>query len=528
MKKNSKGPVCVITYLGIDGACAAAMALLKFPQAMLKVTSRARVADTLTETAAAGTRWRAVHICGVGVGRDRERVAAAAESLAGLGADVQWHCGRGYLDPHREWLEACCRPRLTQTGSNSAALRRHLNPADGRRAAFLGRLARHDPNIGTRAPRLEPGEEHWLRLIRAAITRYFKYEDRSLYLAAINKLAAGQLDEEDLRLVESLESTGTRWLLEGRSPAIRRLRKRVGLAAAAEAPVLITGDSGTGKEHVAHLVHEGSRRAADPFVPVNCALYAGNSELVNADLFGHVRGAFTGADSDRPGRFETADNGILFLDEIGELPLEVQAKLLRVLEDGQVERVGAGGRPRTVNVRLIAATNRNLARLVGRGAFREDLFHRLDVLPLEVPPLWERREDIAGLARSAWEQLDTAPGGKKRKLARQDLEALEGYSWPGNVRQLRKLLWRALAYGLTVGQAVEEERQRLGAGTPELTPGLPLDASEIEPLERFRRRYALRALDLLGGNRAATARKLNVSVNTLKAWLGAGGNGPED
>ena len=519
MKKTSKGPVCIITYLGIDGACAAAMALLTFPDAMVRVTSRARVADTLAETAAEGTRWRMVHVCGVGMGRDRDRIAAAAESLAVLGGEVQWHCGRGYLDQHRAWLEGCCRPQFTPAGSNTAALRRHLDPPDSKRAAFLSHLARHDPNLGGRPPRLEPGEDNWLRLIRAAITQYFKYEDRSQYLDAINRLAGGDLDEEDLRLLASAEAAGTTYLLEGRSPAIRMLRRRIGMAAAADAPVLISGESGTGKEHVAHLVHEGSRRAADPFVPVNCALYAGNSELVNSDLFGHVRGAFTGAHTDRPGRFEAADNGVLFLDEIGELPPEVQAKLLRVLEDGQVERVGAGGKTRTVNVRLIAATNRDLARLVAEGVFREDLFHRLDVLPLSVPPLRERREDIAGLANSAWNSLVTTPDSGERELNRHDLDALEGYHWPGNVRQLRKLLWRTLAFDQPVAEALAEERQRLGVGEEGPSLALPSTAEGIEPLERFRRRYALRALELLGGNRAATARKLNISVNTLKAWI---------
>jgi DNA-binding NtrC family response regulator len=523
MKKNN-GPVCIITYLGLDGACAAAMALLKFPDARVRVTSRARVAETLARTAAESDRWEAVHLCGVGVGRDREGVAAAAQSLKGLGTDVHWHCGRGYLDPHRRWLEACCRPRFTAAGSNTAALRRHLDPPDRKRAAFLGRLARHDPNLGLRAVRLEPGDDNWLRLVRTAITQYFKYEDRSRYRTAIDKLARGELDEEDLRLMKMAETSGSTFVLEGRSPAIRRLRRRIGLTAASDAPVLITGESGTGKEHVAHLIHEGGGRAAEPFVPVNCALYAGNNALVNADLFGHVRGAFTGADADRPGRFEVADNGILFLDEIGELPPEVQAKLLRVLEDGRVERVGASGKTRTVNVRLIAATNRKLARLTAEGLFREDLFHRLDVLPLEIPPLRERREDIAGLAQSAWSRLKTSDKRwAGRELGRRDTEALEEYHWPGNVRQLKKLLWRALAFDQPAAEALAEERQRLAADQGAGSPDLPETTEGIEPLDRFRRRYALRALSLLDGNRAATARKLNISVNTLKAWIA----GPE-
>jgi DNA-binding NtrC family response regulator len=173
-----------------------------------------------------------------------------------------------------------------------------------------------------------------------------------------------------------------------------------------------------------------------------------------------------------------------------------------------VERVGESGRARTVNVRVIAATNRDLAAAVAEGVFREDLFHRLDVLPLTVPPLRRRLEDIAGLARSAW------PGPP---LHRSELDALESYHWPGNVRQLRKLLDRARAFGQPVAEALAEEEQRLAAA-PAARPPWPESAGEIEPLHHFRRRYAERALALLGGNRAATARALGVSVNTLKAW----------
>jgi len=513
--KQEDWPVCIITYLGIDGACAAAMALLCHPGAEIRITSRARAAETLEEAAAEGTRWREIHVCGVGVGRDSRRIVEALTALRRPGSDIQWHCGRGYLDEHRGLLESCCRPRFTPAGSNTAALRRHLGPEDREQASFLGRLARHDPNLGVRAPKLPSGEEDWLRLVRATITSYFKYEDLSRYVAMIRRLASGTLSEEDLRLADAMEAAGTRYLLEGRSPAIRELRRRIGLAAAADAPVLISGASGTGKEHAAHLVHEGSSRAARPFVPVNCALYAGSSALVNADLFGHEKGAFTGADRSRPGRFETADNGILFLDEIGDLPLEVQAKLLRVLEDGRVERVGAAGRTIPVNVRLIAATNRDLAGAVADGTFREDLFHRLDVLPLSIPPLRERREDISGMARSAWSSL-----GAGGELSRKDLEALEGYHWPGNVRQLRKVLSRARAYRQPVTEALAEETARLaGSSEAPRSPALPETAQTIEPLVDFRRRYALRALELLNGNRAATARKLGVSVNTLKAWI---------
>jgi DNA-binding NtrC family response regulator len=222
---------------------------------------------------------------------------------------------------------------------------------------------------------------------------------------------------------------------------MRRLRADLARLAGSRATVIITGESGTGKEVVARAIHDLSSRAGRPYVAFNCA--AVPRELFEGQLFGHRKGAFTGATSDQPGTIRAADGGTLFLDEIGELPLDVQPKLLRFLENGEVSPLGER-RPVTVDVRVVAATHRDLAALVKQGSFREDLYFRLQVIPLRVPPLRDRKEDIAALARHFVREL--GPKGRAPVLAPDALAALGDRPWPGNVRELRNVIERTLAY----------------------------------------------------------------------------------
>ena len=230
----------------------------------------------------------------------------------------------------------------------------------------------------------------------------------------------------------------------GSSSALQKVLRQVEMVAATEASVLVLGESGVGKELVAHAVHARSPRRERPLVRVNCAAVPG--ELFESEFFGHVKGAFTGAVRDRVGRFELADGGTLFLDEVGEIPLEHQAKLLRVLQEGTFERVGEA-RTRRTNVRVLAATNRDLAEEAARGHFRSDLYYRLSVFPIEVPPLRERREDLPTLARhfvtAAARRLNLAAP----RLTRAHVEALSAYDWPGNVRELQHVIERAVILG---------------------------------------------------------------------------------
>jgi two-component system nitrogen regulation response regulator GlnG len=238
-------------------------------------------------------------------------------------------------------------------------------------------------------------------------------------------------------------------IIIGRSPAMQKLFRTLGRVAASDLTVLITGESGTGKELVARALHERSRRASHPFIAINTAAIP--ADLLEAELFGHEKGAFTGADKPRPGRFEQADGGTLFLDEIGDMPLSLQAKLLRVLEEGKVQRVGSN-QARTVNVRLLAATHQNLQTKIKKGEFREDLYYRLNVIPVHIPPLRERRDDIKELAESLLRLSADELGMPPPILLNDALELLKRHDWPGNVRELRNVMRRlaVLTPGATI------------------------------------------------------------------------------
>jgi transcriptional regulator with GAF, ATPase, and Fis domain len=228
--------------------------------------------------------------------------------------------------------------------------------------------------------------------------------------------------------------------LIGRSAEMHALRQEIERVARSDAKVLITGESGTGKEIVAHLIHAHSPRATNVFAPVNCA---GLPEtLLESELFGHVRGSFTGAYRDKPGKLESAHNGTVFLDEMGEMTLRMQGMLLRFLETGELQKVGADGSGRVVNVRVITATNRNLREMIAQGSFREDLFYRLNVIHIVVPPLRDRKEDIPQLAEHFIARFKDANDSPITEISASAMKALTEYSWPGNVRELENVIER--------------------------------------------------------------------------------------
>jgi len=251
-------------------------------------------------------------------------------------------------------------------------------------------------------------------------------------------------------------------IIIGRSPAMQQLFRTLGRVATSDLTVLITGESGTGKELVAQVLHRQSRRADHPFIPINTAAIP--AELLEAELFGHEKGAFTGADRARIGHFEQANGGTLFLDEIGDMPASLQAKLLRVLEEGVIQRVG-GREERKVNIRLLAATHQNLQKKIDMGAFREDLFYRLNVIPVHIPPLRERKDDVRQLAEhlldAAGEELNMQPP----ILLDEAIGLLQSYDWPGNVRELKNVM-RRLAL-LTPGAAITLSDVALALGNQE-------------------------------------------------------------
>jgi Nif-specific regulatory protein len=297
------------------------------------------------------------------------------------------------------------------------------------------------------------------------------------------------------------------------SAAMQQTLELIERARSTTATVLLTGETGTGKEVLAHAIHRGSQRAGRRFVAVNCAAFP--DTLLESELFGHVRGSFTGADRDKKGLFEEADEGVLFLDEVGETSPGLQAKLLRALQEREIRPVG-GARTRSVDVRLLAATNRDLQIEVGRGRFREDLFYRLAVFPVPVPPLRRRREDVLPLARHFLEQIGRIERKPGCHLAREAEELLIAHAWPGNVRELENEMQRCVALaeaGATIGPELLSERI---AGALEPLGGASQRGETLrEALERVEAWIIRRSLDQNAGRRTVTARQLGVTREGL-------------
>jgi two-component system, NtrC family, response regulator AtoC len=308
--------------------------------------------------------------------------------------------------------------------------------------------------------------------------------------------------------------------LLGRSPAMRRLRKQITLIARAEGPVLIAGESGTGKELVARAIHRASARAAGPFVAVNCAAIP--AELIESELFGHEVGAFTGATERHAGIFEQAHGGSLLLDEIGEMGDALQARLLRVLQEGRVRRVG-GLTERTVDVRVLAATHRDVHALLRSGRFRQDLYYRLEAFTLEVPPLRERGDDIELLALHFLRRHAAARGREFAGFDPASIRALRDHAFPGNVRELSNVVARAVAFGRgpDVKLADLPARLRGEPSAPEVAGDRLLErvARDLPDMESLQRRYARLVLEHVGGNKRRAAAILRVSRGTLYRWL---------
>ncbi len=300
----------------------------------------------------------------------------------------------------------------------------------------------------------------------------------------------------------------------GRSPAMEAVYRLIPDFAGSDASVLITGESGTGKELAAQAIHRLSRRGDGPLVPVNAAAIP--RDLLESEIFGHVRGAFTGAGQERTGCFELAHGGTLFLDEISEMPMELQPKLLRVLDEARFRKVG-GGPELEVDVRVLSATNRDPRTSVREGVLREDLYYRLNVLTVELPPLRERNGDVGLLAHHYLERFSEKHGASVRVLDDDALGLLEAYRWPGNVRELRNVMERATI--LARGESVEAAHlppyirnpQASGEGGPEVPTGFTM--AEVE------KELILRTLDETAGNKAEAARRLGVNVKTIRNKL---------
>ncbi len=315
-----------------------------------------------------------------------------------------------------------------------------------------------------------------------------------LFISVRNATEKYRWERERAALLQYIDKT---FPIIGESEVIQRLKAQIKLVAQTDARVLITGESGVGKELVAQALHFQSKRQTGPFIKLNCAAIPG--ELLESELFGYRKGSFSGAVTDYPGKFVAADNGTIFLDEIGDMDVRLQAKLLRVVETGEVETIGLS-HPRQVNVRIIAATNQNLLQLVKEGRFREDLYHRLNVITLHIPPLREHPEDVALLARHFLRQFSEIYNKRIGDFSRGALEVLTQYHWPGNVRELKNVIEKLVIFNNTLSITRQEVIQALPAGNNELLRK-ELSAQTLQskiPLKsaiaNFERDYILRAL----------------------------------
>jgi DNA-binding NtrC family response regulator len=341
----------------------------------------------------------------------------------------------------------------------------------------------------------------------------FEYDVLAATLEQVSRIIATRHELMALRRSES----GQVERLPGSSAPIAYLNQILPQVARAPSPVLLEGESGTGKGVLARLIHNRSPRASKPFVDLNCAGLS--KELLESELFGHERGAFTNAMNTKPGLFEIAGEGTLFLDEIGEMEPTVQARLLKAIEEKRFRRVG-GTRDIRADFRLLAATNRDLVAEVGAGRFRSDLYYRLNVVRLRLPPLRERMEDLPILVEEILRTLAKELGRGVPKVSVRAMQKLQSFAWPGNVRELRNVLERAL---LTLpGDEIRTEDlvlERAAAALPSSDGGLPSDEWEIQPLDEVVAKYVAASVEAAGGNVRKAARQLKISPSTLYAKL---------
>lgn len=370
-------------------------------------------------------------------------------------------------------------------------------------------------NIESAVDSIKGGAYHYL-------AKPFRTEE--LILTVHSALRERRLMQELATLRAALPGEVPGIVAEG--PAMRRVLDLVTRAAAADTPVLLLGESGTGKELLARALHRRSPRAARPFLAINCAAIP--EALLESQLFGHRRGAFTDAREDRAGLFRDAAEGTVFLDEIGDMPLALQAKILRVLQEKEVHPLGASA-PVPVDVRVVAATHRDLGALVTEGRFREDLYYRLAVIAVRIPPLRERPEDLLPLIAETLERQGRRLGRSGVTLSRDALEALQGYAWPGNVRELQNAIERALVLGrgeeIGLHDLPETVTRRPRAEEADEATGPAMTTRSLAQVER---EHILRALRAVGGNKAAAARLLGMDRKTLYRRLESfRGTGPD-
>jgi len=361
--------------------------------------------------------------------------------------------------------------------------------------------------------------------VKATKLGAFDFLEKPLSIGKISVVVKNAIDHRRLQLENSRlkGDSDSRYRIIGESVPMKALRQQLALMAGTGGRVLVFGESGTGKELVAHAIHQMSPRSAEPFIEVNCAAIP--EDLIESELFGHLKGSYTSAHEDKIGKFQQADGGTLFLDEVGDMSLRTQAKVLRALEEQRFEPVGAA-RSVQVDVRVVAATNKNLDDEIGRGNFREDLFYRLNVIPFFVPPLRERPEDIPLLADHFLREFTTAYGRKPKELTPEAYSVLAAYHWPGNVRELKNMIERIVI----LNPQVRVDARHIPLNTVRRQSDRPMD--RFGSLQEFReaaeRDYITKKLEEANGNVTRTAELLGLERSNLYRKMKTLGIGPKE
>jgi two-component system response regulator PilR (NtrC family) len=372
---------------------------------------------------------------------------------------------------------------------------------DGDGVEFVGYVQRRHPGMPVAVITAHGNMETAIQALKSGA---FDFLTKPVDLMLLRTLV-----DSALRVMPGHEELGSR--LIGRSAVIREIREKIAKLARSQAPVYISGESGVGKELVARMIHEQGPRADSPFIPVNCGAIP--HDLMESELFGHRKGSFTGATTDKEGLFQAAEGGTLFLDEVAELPSNMQVKLLRAIQEKKIRRVGEQ-QETPVNVRILSATHKNLSELVHDGEFREDLYYRINVIELHVPALRQRRDDIPQLVEHILTRI-SGSSTQKAALTPEALEMLSGYGFPGNVRELENILERALT--LSDGAAIRPEDLQLPARQAPTEAGVRGDLETY--LGGVERKLILEALERTGWNRTAAAKLLGISFRQLRYRL---------
>ena len=520
MPKSIAQLAAVLTTSGGDGAASAAWVLSGLPaNSLILVTSQFALAKSID--LALFHKAKEIYICGVGIADViMDQLKESLKRAKAQKINIAWYCGREYLNLFAPELSSFCHLEFHSSESNFHCIKKVIK-SPVCQEGLLDSIALGRVQDGEQNSREDQDELiKWSEMLNGAFYRFFNFHDMEPYLSLI-KVLAGHDDlreyHQDLR-----RYSGLGHVLIGKSTPMKALKRKIKKVSSWNEPVLILGETGTGKELVAHSIHEGSSRHHERFLPINCSILSGSDDLASDRLFGHDKGAFTGAQSSGQGAFELADGGTLFLDEVAELPLSVQAQLLRTLETGQVIPLGSVQTRLTVDVRIIAATCKNLPEMVREGKFRQDLFHRLYVLHLETPPLRDCKEDLPAISKMALSQFkkdfSTMP-----KIKPEDWDMINEYTWPGNVRQFIHSLKRAAILEMSVAEVIQDEKRILGddglLDHEHRFNGFPQRKEDVMSSDVFNQAYVKHCLELFEDNKSATAKALGISINTLKSRL---------